>query len=112
MFLRGPKPPKPATVSGTVSDTTISVTASDSGKSNSFSATVTLPTTGQAPYPAFIGVGGVSLDTTALSNLGVAIINFDNDTMAQQYEPNKRGTGVFYDLYGSDNKTGAMMAWA
>ena len=70
----GTKPPKPAVVTGTVTNTQISVTAGDGTDSISFTASVTLPSTGTAPYPAVIGIGGISLDTRAIQALGIATI--------------------------------------
>ena len=69
----GVKPPKPSVVTGTVSRTQIAVTAGDGTTSISFTATVQLPTTGTAPYPVMIGIGGISLNTNAIRNMGVAI---------------------------------------
>ncbi|KAF4628655.1 hypothetical protein G7Y89_g9497 [Cudoniella acicularis] len=104
----GDTPPKPATVTGTVSSSSISVSVSDGGKSISFSAKVTLPSGGTAPYPMLITIGGSSLP--ALS--GVGTIAFGNDEMAQQQGSGSRGKGKFYDLYGSGHSAGATTAWA
>ena len=52
-------------VSGIVSNTSITVNAGDGTKSISFTASVSLPTTGKAPYPAIIGtIGGSIIDVT------------------------------------------------
>jgi hypothetical protein len=108
----GPKPGKPETVTGKSSGNALEVTATQAGKSISFSARIMLPSTGKAPYPALIGVGGVSLNSAAISQLGVAIVSFDNNDIAQQNDASSRGKGKFYDLYGSNHGAGAMMAWA
>src|SRR5262249_22626868 len=109
----GDKPDKPAVVTGAFSAGTLTVTAGDgNGKTVSFPATVTLPTTGTAPYPAMIGIGGISIDPAGLNAMGVATIIFPNDTVGQQNDSSSRGKGVFYDLYGSNHSAGAMMAWA
>jgi len=108
----GDKPDKPASVTGAYSGGQLTVTASDGTKTISFVATVTLPTTGTAPYPAMIGVGGISIDPAGLNGMGVATIIFPNDTVAQQQDASSRGKGAFYDLYGSNHSAGAMMAWA
>jgi len=109
----GTKPPAPASVTGTVSRTQISVTAGDgNGNSISFTASVQMPTTGSAPYPAMIGIGGVSLNTQAILAKGIAIINFNNNDIAQQNSAASRGIGKFYELYGKDHSAGAMAAWA
>jgi hypothetical protein len=108
----GDKPAKPATVTGAFDAGKITVTASDGTTTISFAATVTLPTTGTAPYPAMIGIGGVSIGAAQLNAMGVATITFPNDTVAQQQGGSSRGKGAFYDLYGSDHTAGAMIAWA
>jgi hypothetical protein len=110
----GDNPGKPASVTGSFDGTagTINVTASDGTKTASFSATVTLPTTGSAPYPAMIGMGGISIDPGGLNAMGVATIVFPNDAVAAQVDSSSRGKGAFYDLYGADHPAGAMMAWA
>lgn len=80
----GTKPPKPATVTGSVTNTQISVTAGDGTTQITFTATVQLPSTGTAPYPAMIGMGGISLNSNTLRAQGVALINFNNNDIAQQ----------------------------
>jgi hypothetical protein len=108
----GPKPPRPAQVSGELAEAAIKVTAGDGTRSMSFEATITLPTTGTAPYPALIGIGNSSLDNAALASLGVALIRFPNSEVGAQSNGQSRGQGSFYTLYGSDHGAGAMMAWA
>jgi hypothetical protein len=108
----GPKPPKPAMVTGAMSGGNLTVTASDGMKSVSFTATITLPTTGTPPYPAMIGIGGINIGPATLNSMGVATIIFPNDTVAAQVDATSRGQGAFYDLYGATHPAGAMMAWA
>jgi hypothetical protein len=110
----GDKPDKPASVTGSFDAAagTITVTVSDGTKTISFAAAVTLPATGAPPYPAMIGIGGVSIGTTQLAAMGVATINFPNDMVAQQMNNLSRGKGLFYDLHGASHSAGAMMAWA
>jgi hypothetical protein len=91
---------------------TLAVTVTDNGRTISFNASITYPSTGVAPYPAMIGVGGSSLNNSALSSMGVAVINFPNNDIAQQLNQSSRGVGKFYDLYGSGHSAGALMAWA
>lgn len=43
---------------------------------------------------------------------GVAIINFNNDDLAQEVDLTSRGVGKFYTLYGADATASAMTAWA
>jgi hypothetical protein len=109
-FAYGAKGDIPTTT-GTVSGTSISVTATLGGKSSTFSATVSLPKTGTAPYPAVIVYGGMAADTATIQGEGVAIINYD------PYQCGKEGTGrtsksgAYYTLYGSTSTTGLLVAW-
>ena len=116
----GEKPAAPDTVSGTYSEETIgdttvrtlTVVCSEDGDEISFDCPVILPSAGTAPYPAMIGIGWPSLNYSQLSGLGVAVIVLPNDDIAEQEGAHSRGTGKFYDLYGSSHSAGAMMAWA
>jgi len=104
----GTKPPAPTSVKASYASNSITITCSEGGKSISFSATIAYPATGTAPYPAIIGIGGISFPTPS----NVAIITFDNDGMAAQQNSASHGTGHFFDLYGSTANAGAMAAWA
>jgi hypothetical protein len=108
----GPKPRKPVIVTGSFESGSIVVTAGDSEETVTFTATITLPSAGTAPYPAMIAMGGSSLNNADLDALGIASIRFPNDDVAQQMNASSRGRGKFYDLYGANDGAGAMMAWA
>jgi hypothetical protein len=108
----GTKPPQPSMVSGSFANSAITVNVSEGGKSTSFSATVSYPTAGSAPFPAMIGIDGISLGATDLQQMGVALITFPASTVALQTNGGSRGKGNFYDVYGSGATAGAMMAWA
>ena len=110
-YETGTKPPKPATVAGSVTTQAITVNVEHQGKQISFSATVTLPTAGTAPYPAIIGVGGSNLNNAYLASQGIAVINFNNNQMGAQAGGNSRGTGLFFDLYGRDASASSITAW-
>lgn len=97
---------------GSFSSNSITVTVNDNGTAISFSCSISYPTTGSAPYPAMIGMNGSNLNNTVLRSLGVAIITFPSDQIAQQASASSRGIGKFYDMYGSGHSAGAMMAWA
>ncbi|HSY39417.1 MAG TPA: hypothetical protein VLA79_07810, partial [Polyangia bacterium] len=90
----GTKPAKPASVTGSFNGSNLTVNVSNGGKSISFTAAVTLPTTGTAPYPAMIGIGGISIGPATLNSLGVATIIFPNDTLAAQVDGGSRGMGA------------------
>ncbi|KAF2461719.1 hypothetical protein BDY21DRAFT_93450 [Lineolata rhizophorae] len=101
----GPKPPKPSEVSASFSGDQLTINCSEDGSSISWSVQISYPSSGQAPYPAIIGYGGGSIPTPA----GVASINFFNDEIADQITYNR---GKFYDLYGSESSSAALIAWA
>jgi hypothetical protein len=112
-FEYGAKPNTASSaVTGARSGNNIVVTVNDNGRTLSFNAAVTYPSTGSAPYPAVIGIGGSNLNNSALSSLGVAIISFPNNEIAQQNGQGSRGVGKFYDLYGNGHSAGALMAWS
>ncbi|KAJ7733244.1 putative extracelular cellulose binding protein [Mycena maculata] len=104
-----PDDPPPEALDVSFSEDTLTITVTEGGKSITFAPTITYPTTGTGPFPAIIGMGGVSIPIPS----GIAIINFDNEAMANQdSSPASRGVGLFFDLFGSDASAGAMMAWA
>ena len=102
----GTKPPKPASVTGTVSNSSISVSTGGA----SFSVTVSLPTTGTAPYPAVIRYDNSGADATVLRNNGVAVINYTTSSVGGGTRTAK--TGAFYTANPSYSKTGHLAAWA
>jgi hypothetical protein len=111
----GVKAPAATTTTGSVTAQAVSATvmlADGSGKNISFSAGLQLPTSGAKPYPVLVGVCGVFLNAGAIQALGVAILNFDCNGMAQQNDAQSRGIGLFYDLFGKDATAGALIAWA
>ncbi len=105
------KTPYSATA-GSFSNNSLTVTVTDSGKTISFSCSISYPSTGTAPYPAMIACGVSSLNSAELSNNGVAVITFPSDQIAQENDLTSRGVGKFYDMYGSNHSAGALMAWA
>ncbi|GAB3980743.1 hypothetical protein GCM10027615_59900 [Plantactinospora veratri] len=110
--IYGQKPAKPATVTGTVSNSNITVNVSDQGRSASFSASVQLPTTGSAPYPAVFVLGGFGADTATIRAAGAAVINYDPLAVGREGTPRNNKQGAFYSIYGASSSTGILMAWA
>jgi hypothetical protein len=116
-YIFGAKP-TPDVVSGTVTNTSIKVHVEAKGKSIDFEATIKLPTTGQAPYPALINVGksGLMLGESRILDQGVAIIYYDNYALGKEGTPEmsrgKPNPGKYYDIYGGDDPAGLLMAWA
>jgi glucuronyl esterase-like protein len=111
-YVFGTKPAKPESVTGNVTGQQISVNVSNQGRNVSFSANVTIPDTGAAPYPAVFavdnGFGGV--DRQAFLAEGVAVIDFDPATVAPEGSRQNK-TGAFYTIYGN-GPTGLLAAWA
>ncbi|KAF9466044.1 hypothetical protein BDZ94DRAFT_239945 [Collybia nuda] len=103
----GTFPPKPQSVTSSLSGNTLSITASEAGKSITFSVSISRPS-GTGPFPAIIAYGGMSIPTPS----GVAVITFNNNDIAAQDGGGSRGQGKFFTLYGSGHSAGALTAWA
>ena len=110
-FVYGEKPAKPASVTGTVSPTAITVNVSHNGRSSSFSAKVELPG-GSGPFPAVVVLGGLGADTAAIKAAGAAVINYDPYAVGKEGTPRTSKQGAFYSIYGASSSTGLLMAWA
>ena len=114
-YIYGEKPVKPTTVSGTVSNTNITVNVSHQGRNASFSVSVELPTTGSAPYPAIIGLGGgffgYPLDENLVKNEGVATITYDPSAVGSESGSRNSKQGAFYTIYPNSN-VGLLVAWS
>lgn len=114
-IMYGDKPRNPEKVEGSMSGTTFTVKVTDKGKSASFSVTINGAGTKDKPKPAMIGFGGGFMGNgcgslgDALLGLDIAQIIFNPDNVAPE---NSRGSGKFYDIYGSNASTGTIMAWA
>jgi len=122
--IYGVKPPKPSKVTGSVTRTgnsgTISVTVSNGGADQTFTASVAYPTTGTAPFPAVIRLGeptmastGSGADGAHLRGLGVATITFIVTNVGGETGGNRANrTGVFYNIYGTNHEAGSLVAWS
>jgi hypothetical protein len=117
-YIFGGKP-NPDLVSGTVTNTQISVHVEALGKKIDFNASVVLPTKGAAPYPAIISVGskgGLTLGESRILEQGVAVIYYNNYDLGKEGTPeasrDKPNPGKYYDIYGGDDPAGLLMAWA
>ena len=111
----GPVPgvePVRATVSGGALEKELTLRVNHGGRTMAIPVKIRLPAGGQAPYPAIIGMGTVSLNNEELSRMGVALVTFPNNLVAEQQNAGSRGKGGFYDLYGSGHPAGAMSAWS
>ncbi|HKT02583.1 MAG TPA: cellulose-binding domain-containing protein [Rugosimonospora sp.] len=109
-YVYGEKPARPASVTGTVTRTSITVNVSDSGRSSSFSASVSLPS-GTGPFPAVVLLGGVGADTATIMGAGAAVINYNQYAVGQEGTPRNNKQGAFYSIYGATSTTGLLQAW-
>ncbi|SDK34684.1 fibronectin type III domain-containing protein [Nonomuraea jiangxiensis] len=109
-FVYGEKPPKPASVTGTVSRTGITVNVNHNGRSASFSASVSLPS-GSGPFPAVVVLGGFGADAAAIRAAGAAVISYDPYAVGREGTPRNNKQGAFYSIYGSSSSTGLLLAW-
>lgn len=107
----GTKPAKPASVTGTVSSTGITVNVSENGRSAGFSAGVQLPG-GTGPFPAVVVVGGFGADTATIKASGAAVITYDPLAVGKEGTPRNNKQGAFYSIYGASSSTGLLAAWA
>ena len=107
----GEKPAKPTSVTGTVSNTSITVSVTEGGKSMNFSVSVSLPSTGSAPYPAIILYGNSGADAATIRGQGVATINYTPTNVGGETGSRSK-SGGFYTVYGTSSKTGTLAAWA
>ncbi len=113
-FAYGSKGTIPTTT-GSVTKSTISVSVSLNGKTSTFSATVQLPTSGSAPYPAIVVYGGAGfgapLDSNVINSEGVALISYDPYTVGAEGTGRANKQGAYYTIYGASSTTGLLVAW-
>jgi hypothetical protein len=104
----GFKPPKPQVVSGKMVGNSLQITATEGGKTLSFSANINYPKNGgEGPFALLVGLGMLSVP----AHPNVATMNFNIDAIAQQNGGGSRNRGKFFEFYGS-NGAGALIAWA
>ena len=103
----GVLPPRPTQQTASYKNGTLNITVTEGQRSITFTAKITLPSTGSAPFPAIIAIGGQSIPQPE----GVAQIIFRNDEMAYQSGSSCRGRGKFYSLYGTSHAAGTLVAW-
>jgi hypothetical protein len=108
----GANPGEPSSVTGSFDGSDqINVTVTDGDRSIAFNATISYPAVGEPPFPAMIGIAGISIGESILNDMGVATIIFPSRAIALDDKASSRGSGAFYDLYPSSSSTGALMAW-
>jgi hypothetical protein len=77
-FVHGTKPPKPTTVTGTVSSTSVSIHVEEGGKSADFSIPIKLPSGATGPVPAVFQADGSGVPTAFLQGEGVAAMAYSH----------------------------------
>jgi hypothetical protein len=102
-YIYGEKPPKPDSVTGTVTTTQVTVNVTENGQNASFTAAVTVPAGRQAPFPAIVSYGGNGGVTAIVAAMGVAVINFNQGSVGS------RNTGIYSRLY-PNNTSGDLAA--
>jgi hypothetical protein len=111
-FAYGTKLPKPQSVTGTVSNTSITVNVADNGKTATFSASLSLPSGGTGPYPVVVILGGFGADSATIKGEGVATINYDPFAVGRETGARNPKSGAYYSIAGTNSATGLLVAWA
>lgn len=106
-YIHGPKPGKPEMVTGSVTNSSIKVHVEQGGKSVDFSVSVSVPAGAKMPAPIIIGLGGGSLDKKILTDEGVALANYSNNSISDE----KSRSGLFSQLY-PNTAASAQVGWA
>jgi hypothetical protein len=109
-FIYGEKPPKPESVTGTVTATDITVNVQNQGLTATFTAKITMPAGATGPVPAVIGYGGSSFQNTIL-DAGAAFINYSLAMVGDETTRNPK-VGAFYTVNPDHPDTGMLVAWA
>ncbi len=110
--IYGTKPGKPESVTGTVSNSQITVNVQHQGKTASFSARIEMPSNVSGPVPAVVVLGGFGGDTATIKAEGVAIITYDPYVVGAESGSRTNKTGAFYTIYGNRSTTGLLAAWS
>jgi len=104
-YIYGEKPLKPESVTGTVTNTQVTVNIQNNGQNESFTAAVSVPAGRQGPFPAIISFGGNAGVTAIVAAMGVAVINYNQGSVGS------RNSGIYGRLY-PNNTSGDLAAWA
>jgi hypothetical protein len=112
-YEAGPKPTVvPEDVSATFAGNTLSITVRSGAASIDFEVEIERPATATGPAPLSIAFNFETLDASVFADNGVATLVYNNDAMGAESGGSSRGTGLFYELYGSDHPASSMVAWA
>lgn len=114
--IYGEKPPKPESVTASLSGNKITVTVQHNNKTASFTADIIRPAGSTGALPAIIGIsgwgsGGLPVAIGAEEQVATITLNpYQIGAESSASRNNKQG--AFYSLYGSDSTTGLLVAWS
>jgi len=102
-------PPTESEASASFSGNTLTVDVQVGGQSITLTTTISLPSSGSAPYPALIQMDGSGVPANIFTSRGVATMRFTSSALAGQFPT--RGSGPFWSLF-PDDTVGAYAGWA
>jgi hypothetical protein len=110
----GQKPPRPDSITASYSGGTLTVNVYANGKSLTLSSAVSLPDSGDGPFPAIIGMNSPSgsIPANILTSRNIARITYTHNQVTTY--SNQQNTDPYYQLYPdlNSNNTGQYSAWA
>ena len=105
----------PSAVKAEMDGNTLKVTVTVNGETLNLSATITYPSTGEAPYALMIGTSGISLPAEIFRSRPIATMTFSEaqvNNYSQFGSPAGRGNYEFDRLYPDLTDNGAYSEWA
>ncbi len=105
----------PSSVVATMEGNTLKVAVTVNGQTLNLSATISYPSTGEAPYPLMIGTSGNSLPAAIFSSRPIATMTYSESQVnnySQFGSPAGRGNYEFDRLYPELKDNGAYSEWA
>ena len=105
----------PSSVVATMDGNTLKVAVTVNGQTLNLSATISYPSTGEAPYPLMIGTSGNSLPAAIFSSRPIATMTYSESQVnnySQFGSPAGRGNYEFDRLYPELKDNGAYSEWA
>lgn len=109
----GPKPNRPQNITATYSDRTLTVHVTENGQTLTLTSNVTIPTSGEGPFPVVIGM---NRDTgslpAALFDKAIKIPFHHNQVVKYVSNSTRTLTDPYYKLYPDLTNVGNYSAWA
>lgn len=108
----GPKPARPADITATYADNTITVEITENGQTLTLTSSVSIPE-GEGPFPVIIGMNRPTGSLPAELFEGVIQIAFMHDqVVSYSQSSDKNLDDPYYDLYPDLTHVGNYSAWA